>query len=239
MSRQTAISPVVLVFCKEPAPGRAKTRLGRVIGHERVTGLAWALLEDTLRLAGRVGVDLVVVHAPPEPSPALRDLVARVTPGASLEPQSSGDLGQRLHAGLSGRRSRPRVALGSDAPDLPPGRIEAAFAALESAQAVLGPAEDGGYYLIGLGAGVGSGFLAHGIRWSAPTTLHDTRAQAEAAGLRVGLLPSHRDVDDLPALRDLARRAGIENAPATFAWLERHHDDVLGDGPRGAMPSNR
>lgn len=216
----------LLLFAKEPVVGRVKTRLGQAIGMELAAELAKALLQDTLRLARAAaeaaGARLVVVHAPDVISKGLAGEIEAA--GGSALAQGEGDLGQRLARGL-GRVDGARIALGMDSPDLPAAAVVCAFEHLESpGSAVLGPCGDGGYYLLGLGAGVGSEFLGEGIRWSTEHTLDDTRAAMAARGLEPILLASHSDVDELEDLRRLARRleSNPESAPATRGWLEMH-----------------
>lgn len=214
----------LLVFCKEPQPGRVKTRLAASIGDEAAADLAWSLLRDTCRLA-RIAADQVdarleLHHAPASPSPAFRELGASF--GCLLVPQIEGSLGERLAAGLA-PEGDPRVALGSDAPDLPPGQIVAAFEGLDPQLAVASPAPDGGYVLLGLGSAVPALALGSAqIRWSSESTLRDTRASLEASGARFSPpLAGWRDVDEWADLEALADRLGEDpsSAPASAAWL--------------------
>jgi glycosyltransferase A (GT-A) superfamily protein (DUF2064 family) len=114
------------------------------------------------------------------------------------------------------------VIMDSDSPTLPPAQVAGAFAALDGADVVLGPCEDGGYYLIGLKRPQPR--LLREVPMSTPHVLRDTLALAEQAGLRVALLAPWYDVDtaqELDRLRaDLAYQApGI--APHTRAFLAR------------------
>jgi len=216
----------LLLLTKEPVLGRVKTRLAAEVGDYGARGAAWAFLEDSLRLASsaasRVAAKLVVLHAPDTSGDELSALVRSCAPAALTLPQGAGDLGARLLRAFESFDG-PRVAIGSDSPDLPPERIAEAFEALEGSPAVLGPASDGGYYLIGLAPEVCPRFLEDaGISWSAPTTRSDTLAAMRRAGIDSRLLAERSDVDDIDALRDLARRlerAGPTTAPATRRWL--------------------
>lgn len=216
----------LLIFAKEPAPGRVKTRLGHAIGMELSAELAKALLQDTLCLARAAataaGADLVVVHSPDAINEAFAAEIQAVE--ATALPQGEGGLGQRL-ARAMGCVKGARVALGMDAPDLPVDTIVSAFAQLEAPEsAVLGPCGDGGYYLLGIGAEVDPGFLGQGIRWSTEHTLKDTREAMTARGFEPRLLAGHFDVDELEDLRALAHRlrSKPEAAPATREWLKQH-----------------
>jgi uncharacterized protein len=217
----------IVVFTKEPLPGLAKTRLGKEIGHEAASSLARVLLEDVVCVAQAAALEaraeLWIAHTPDHPTQPFLDELRTWAPEARLAPQGTGDLGQRLARGLASRG--PRIALGSDTPDLDPTFLALTLAALEPSQVTLGPAPDGGYYLLGLGSGVDASHLEAGIEWSSQTTLGDTRARFEAAGVRVEIAPQREDVDDLPSLRRLAgriARATPRVAPATRGWLRAH-----------------
>src|SRR5262249_472880 len=134
-----------------------------------------------------------------------------------LVEQSAGDLGQRIsnffaYAFLSGAYSV--VLIGSDSPTLPLSFVEWAFAELEQADLVLGPATDGGYYLVGAGRPVPPVFA--NIPWGTRQVLHGTMALVQKAGLRLALLPPWYDVDTLDDWRMLQghvlaqRHAGVE-----------------------------
>jgi uncharacterized protein len=214
----------VVLFTKEPAPGRVKTRLGKVIGMGVSASLARSLLADSLAVAAaaaeQAAAALVVAYAPAEISDGFREGLERRFPGVRLVPQGEGGLGDRLARVLDGLEGS-RVALGSDAPDLPVTRVVEGLAALEHERAVLGPTADGGYYLIGFASESRAECLREGIRWSVAETLADTVDVFRVAGLGApAMLPAHQDVDDLPALRRLASRRG--GAPETRAWIEDH-----------------
>src|SRR5690606_9228558 len=112
------------------------------------------------------------------------------------------------------------IALGADVPGLPRARLEQARRALARHDAVLGPAADGGYVLLGLRA-CEPGLLA-GLPWSTPSTLRATRARLRDRGLSLAELPPSFDVDEAEDLERLRRalRAGVMHAPRTAALLE-------------------
>ncbi|MEZ6183440.1 MAG: DUF2064 domain-containing protein [Planctomycetota bacterium] len=204
----------LFVVVKQPAPGRVKTRLGKEIGPEAAAELAQAFLDDTLRRLAP-GRPTVVVHAPPELSPAFRARCRAQAPECTFVPQGPGDLGARLAAALAG--SGVRLAVGGDAPDLPLERLERAAALLAAeADVVAVPAQDGGYSLLGLGPGVDAARLAGAIRWSSPHTWADT--EAAFAGHTVVALEPWDDVDELEDLRALCARLEPGVCAATEAW---------------------
>ena len=187
---------ILLVFAKEPSPGKAKTRLAATVGPERAGALALAFLEDTLdhaaEAARRANARLRVVHTPAtEPTrAAFEALGARLGHALDLRPQvEDASLGVRLEAAFDVALDDAEdvVAIGTDSPDLDPDDYLAAFAALERSPATLGPARDGGYWAVGLrrgSGGRGRAFLDP-IAWSTSRAFADTRAALERRGLAV------------------------------------------------------
>jgi hypothetical protein len=207
---------VLCLLAKAPAPGAVKTRLCPPLSAERAAALTSAFIADTWRALGRVaGARRVLVYT------GDRRRFPPALAGAEAWPQCAGDLGARIeHAARRALTVASRVVVvGGDAPALPPALVERAAASLASSDAVLGPALDGGYYLIGLQR-CEPGLLAE-LPWSAETTLAASRARLHARGYRVVELPPWFDVDDGAglALLELALRARWIDAPATRAAL--------------------
>jgi len=207
------------IFVKAPRAGNVKTRLAASIGLDAAARLADAFFWDTLALAEQFTTLRAVVALSGEEKllPMLRDRVA-------IWPQGDGDLGARLARNL--RRAlteRPRaLVIGTDSPGLPATLIAQARAALDTHDAVLGPAADGGFYLLGMRT-CPEGLLV-GLPWSAGNTLEKTLTRLEERGLTVKLLPPWFDVDlerDLERLRTLLS-AGEIHAPATCRVLGIH-----------------
>jgi len=205
-----------VVVAKSPRSGQVKTRLCPPLSPLDAAGLHHAFLRDTTaRVCGLADVRVVLAYAPPED----RELFAEVSEGAVLLPQSDGDLGERLSAmfeSLYARGFRRIVALGADTPTLPLAFVHRAFALLDlpDVGAVLGPAEDGGYYLIGLRGPQPHVF--HGIPWSTGRVFAETKQRAEDTGLGVACLPPWWDVD---TFADLGRLVEALRADAAIA----HH----------------
>jgi rSAM/selenodomain-associated transferase 1 len=225
---------VLILVAKAPLAGFAKTRLvaERGLTAAAAARLADAFLRDTLEACGRIaGASLMVSFAPRESEPYFRELAPR----ARLVPQVEGDLGARLAAAFEAAfelGATRAVALGSDTPHVGAGRIARALAVLEASDCVLGPAVDGGYYLIGLRRNEPRVF--RGIEWSSPRVLAQTRERAGESGLGVELLDELYDVDDPADLDRLAR--GLEAGEARCAHTA-HALAELGNGyAPGAMP---
>jgi uncharacterized protein len=234
-------SRTLAILARSPRhdPATIKTRLAaRLPRAEDRAALYRAFLADTLSLARRVpGVAVRVCVTPAGAGPAFREL--GVQPG-ELRPQRAGDLGDRqrgVFEDLFAEGAGAVVLIGSDLPGLPSTHVAQAFHVLEADRAavVLGPSDDGGYYLVGLATGAGDRALVppifERIRWSTRHALDDTIEAAGRAARRVALAPRWFDVDDgegLDRLEALLRAPEVAaRAPATVAALEalrRGHD---------------
>lgn len=187
----------LVVLLKEPRPGRVKTRLGRDIGH---VDAAWWVRHQTARLIRRLRDPrwrLVLAV-----SPDAAGLLSRVwPPDLPRLPQGRGDLGARMGRML--RLGGPVCVIGGDIPGVTPAHVARAFAALGAHDAVFGPAEDGGYWLVGVaGRRTPLRTFLHGVRWSSEHALADSLATLP--GWRVAQVDRLRDVDtadDLAASR--------------------------------------
>ncbi len=190
---------LLIVMVKEPRPGRVKTRLGRDIG---MTRAAWWFRHQTGSLLRRLGTDprwQTVIAV----SPDREGLQSRVWPrDLPRLVQGRGSLGDRMARLI--RRGPPGriVVIGADIPDISRWDVASAFAALGSSQAVIGPSEDGGYWLIGLkrGAAPVPAKLFDGVRWSSPHAMSDTVRSLGTS--RIAYLRTLRDVD---TVQDLSR----------------------------------
>lgn len=207
------------VMAKAPAPGEVKTRLCPPLTPAQAAALARCFLADRVeQLAAIEGGDPMVAFTPREREAELRALLG---PGVRLVPQAGADLGARLDRLLTDLLAEGyagAVAIDADSPTLPTACLARACAHLlaGAADVVVGPTEDGGYYLIGLATPVPA--LFHDVPWSTPAVLEETVARARRLGLRLALLPRWFDVD---RGEDLARlRAGA--APS---------EDGLGTAP--------
>lgn len=185
----------VVVFVKEPAPGRVKTRLGRSLGAHGMISATWWFRHRARRLLSDLARDprwetWIAVS----PDAAARQ--SRFWPiGVARRPQGGGDLGRRMGRAFAWAEPGPMLILGADIPDVSRARVWAAFQALGTADAVIGPAEDGGYWLIGLKR-VPSRRpprLFEGVRWSTEQARADT--EATLADRRIAHVDTLRDVD--------------------------------------------
>ena len=199
-SRSSVRPPAqVLVMAKYPSPGSAKTRLGAQIGFRAACRLSEAFIRDLGDRLGGLGLPVTWAFWPP--AAPFADLV----PGQRCVPQVGGDLGERLEAGMAeciATLRLPVLAIGTDAPHLDGACLrEGAEALAGGADVVLGPATDGGYYVIGVRAPQPA--LFRDIVWGSSSVFEVTLQRARAAGLRVHLLPTTFDVDDEAGLEEL------------------------------------
>ncbi|MFN3812672.1 MAG: TIGR04282 family arsenosugar biosynthesis glycosyltransferase [Roseateles asaccharophilus] len=197
------IPACLTVLAKAPVAGLAKTRLMPALGAEGAARLAERLLAHTMAQAAAAGfVRLRLLGVPDCRHPAL----ARHAGVAELGVQCEGDLGARMHRALhEGLGLQPAaLIIGTDAPALDAARLRAAALALQDHDAVLIPALDGGYALIGLSARVGEvpASLFADMVWSTATVMAQTRERLRALGLHWAELEPVADIDE-PA--DLAR----------------------------------
>lgn len=199
----------LVVFARAPRPGTVKSRLAAALGDAGACAAYVTLARHVLaRLAAVPAGELR--HAPDD---AGAELAGWLPPGWRLAPQGGGDLGARLERAFAehfGRGAARVVVVGSDCPDMSAADIADAGRALAEHDLVLGPAEDGGYWLIGLRAGApGWPGLFHDMPWSTPALLEATLGRASALGLASARLRTLRDVDEPADWESWRRRADL------------------------------
>lgn len=191
----------VIVFQKFPEPGKVKTRLAKSIGNEKATNLYRFLIDHTHQQLIALDAAVFVFHKGPiqkSDYPAIH---------YSFHPQEGEDLGAKMaHAfqTVFQKGFKKAVIIGTDCYELQTQHLEKAFSELGHRDLVLGPARDGGYYLMGLKTNVPQ--LFQEMAWSTNTVLEVTIKKAEGSGLKTTLLETLTDVDryeDLGDLRDM------------------------------------
>ena len=210
----TAIA--VLIMAKQPVPGTVKTRLQPLLSDSDISALYDGFLRDRIsQVRSLRGVTPVIAYTPA----ASRPFFAEMAPDFGLLPQMGDGLSARLTGlfqQLLGRGHDGVIATDSDSPTLPTEHLQSAVDRLTDpgTDVVLGPSDDGGYYLIGLRRGYPA--LFDGIPWSTPQVYDETLRRAEALGVRVTALPQWYDVD----------------TPAEFERLRAEIDELGADAPR-------
>jgi rSAM/selenodomain-associated transferase 1 len=185
----------VVVLAKEPRPGRVKTRLCPPCTPRQAADLAAAALTDTLAAVDAAGCAQRVLAFDGETAPWL-------PPGWSAVRQAPGDLGRRLDAAVRGVDG-PVLVIGMDTPQITPALLDDACERLRDSDAVLGPADDGGYWAIGFRHRRAGAF--DGVEMSSPETARQQRARLIALELRIAELHPLRDVDTFDDARAVAR----------------------------------
>ena len=245
-SSACGVAVVVGVMTRAPsAPG--KTRLVGALPAARAVSLRGALLNDTLLSVSQVrGIREAVVYTPTTAARELGRVVCRPLPMIS---QRGDTLGERMHGALVNLLALARrgaIVIGSDLPTLPPRYLQQAVATLASSRdaVVLGPALDGGYYLVGVNRPHRALFA--NLAWGSSSVLRRTLERAHRLNLPVSLLPEWYDVDSPADLRRaLAERPTktLGLAPHTRAWWAGTpaavRAQLLSAAERAASPGQR
>ena len=203
-----------MLFAKAPRAGLVKTRLAAELGDERAVDIYRAIVERQLREippAWQVEVHFTPVEAEEE-------MRAWLGPHRHYRPQSDGDLGRRLRKAFGAAFSRGAttvMAIGGDCPELDRATFHEAATRLGRADLVLGPATDGGYYLLALRRAVPE--LFDNIPWSSDQVLATTLARAKLFGLSRELLTPKDDIDDAKTYRAYLSRVVRNSSPETLS----------------------
>ena len=193
----------VVVFAKAPVAGTVKTRLAGALGAAGAARLAARMLESAAACAGEAALGPVEVCCAPDASHPAFTALARSTPPVALTAQGDGDLGRRMQRAFEralASESRA-IVIGTDAPALDAAYLRDAAIALQAHDAVIGPAVDGGYALIGLRRPAAA--LFDGVEWSTPRVLAQTRERLRILGWRWAELAPLHDIDEPADLRHL------------------------------------
>lgn len=195
----------ILCFAKAPVVGQVKTRLAETLGEQVACELYEQLAAHTLDLVVSAGLCLVEIWCAPD---VTGKFFERYQDHAQLKPQSGIGLGERMFNALRSSLAEPgvkrAVLIGSDIPEMSVAYLRDALTALSHHDTVVGPAEDGGYVLIGLN--IADAHVFEGVPWSTPDVLEGTLARISELGRSVKVLDRLWDVDR-PA--DVQRLAGV------------------------------
>ncbi|GEM_PF-117684 len=220
----------LIVFTKYPTAGKVKTRLCPPLTHDQAASLARAFIQDTWKTAGKLPrVDAILaLDAGSDRDP---DLTWLGTKPVSFFHQQGKDFGARLKHAFEyvfARGATKAILIGSDSPELSERDFKEAFNGLSRNDVVLGPAKDGGYYLIG--CKVSSPFLFENITWSTEKVFKETVNQIKKKGLKWKTLSTKNDVDtfqDLKVLMDKAAKKPANRLKATRKLLRSLRKSAL------------
>lgn len=184
---------ILLVFVKNPIPGQVKTRLARTIGDEKAADIYRFLLGKTRQVALDAPTDrrwlFYADGVPAEDDIWPTELFEKYA-------QCPGDLGERMADAFQrafAAGGKHVIIIGSDCPELTVEILEEAFAALDTCDAIIGPARDGGYYMLGMNRFIPE--LFQGIAWSTPAVLAQTFEAFDRLRLDYGIFPTLSDID--------------------------------------------
>jgi hypothetical protein len=183
------------VFVKNPQLGKVKTRLAKSIGNEKALAVYKYLLQHTKSVIEQLSCDVTIWYADAPYNNDIWDEYQKLT-------QPDSDLGLRMYHALVESKSRnygSTCIIGSDCPDITSEIINSAFDELKSNDLVIGPASDGGYYLIGMNKAYRT--LFENINWSTNTVLSSTIELASKLGLTYHLLTELSDIDTVGDLK--------------------------------------
>jgi rSAM/selenodomain-associated transferase 1 len=232
----------IAVTAKAPRPGFVKTRLHGALSVDDATELYRCFLKDTLALAESIPEIEVLVSYTPKGSESFFDDI--ISGGHRLVAQRGDGLGDKLiyaFEDLFGEGFDSAALMNADSPTLPRKHIERAFEALRQPgdRVVLGPAEDGGYYLIGIKRLHRR--LFEQITWSSERVLAETIERASEIGLEVMMLPQWYDVDGVAEFERLKREmleASSQTVPHTPACPPCAQQNISHDKELSFMASN-
>ena len=200
----------VIVFVKEPVPGRVKTRLAEAIGSEAASDAYRLMVETLMRNIGNIA-NLRIACSPATAQDSIAEWLGE---RLHYSTQSEGDLGNRMLYALSDALAsgyHRAILIGSDCPDIDRADLEMAAEALGEHDVVLGPSNDGGYWLIGMKKPECA--LFRDIPWSTDEVLERTLQRCREQGLKVRLLSHKTDIDTVEEWVEFKKRRFVVKAP--------------------------
>jgi len=213
----------ILLFIKAPVKGQVKSRLAAVIGDEAAIYLYKNFILDIIDTVKKTGYPFRICYYPPHAGAEVSSWLAGQY---RIMPQQGSDLGERMENAFIRCFSEGferAVLIGSDLPDLAPAVLQEAMASLGEHDVVIGPASDGGYYLIGFHDDTLVPQVFQGIPWSTETVFQETMAILRNSALSIGQAPEWNDVDTVEDLKALYKRSkGTEfDTSRTMTYLSK------------------
>jgi hypothetical protein len=197
---------IILFFIKYPEPGKVKTRLAPSIGRKGASELYRYFILDILKKLESTGIPFKICFTPKGRGPKIQKWLGV---RHQYAPQHGRGLGQRMTTAFAhafGEGYRRCILIGSDFPDLPAPFLEESLDALDNNDAVIGPAVDGGYYLIGFRWDSFSPEVFDDMAWGSGTIFRETLSRLRGIEKKAHILPPWNDVDTVEDLRGLLAR---------------------------------
>lgn len=219
----------VILFARAPEKGRVKSRLALHVDEDLVLQLYKNMVLDTIDALRSGHFPFRIFFTPSNARDAMTKWLGHAH---LLVPQTGTDLGERMEAAFASVFSEgvdEALLIGSDIPGLTARIIEEAFISLATKDAVIGPAHDGGYYLIGFRRKTFDSGIFHPLVWGARTVYRETLDRLHGSSLAVHLLPELTDIDSVEDLRVLLSRAGnpAPGGSRTFSFLMQHRNNIV------------
>ena len=223
-STTNALRPGIFIMMKYPEVGKTKARLAQSIGEEAATNLYRAFIQDTLITVQSLDVSFHIAVYPPE---SQEKFVKWLGPSYQFFHQRGKNLGKRLQNGFATmfkKEYQQVIALASDSPDLPIEILQTAISSFQTHKAVIGPASDGGYYLIGFSYDLFIPDAFEKISWSTETVFRETLSRIESVTNQVLVLPEWPDIDTKSELQKFYEAHQLQPSKTlhTMKYLRSH-----------------
>lgn len=218
----------LILFTRVPVPGQTKTRLMPFLNGEECAAIHSCFVKDIFEKATQVEADVFVFYTPEEKLSLLQELLGQEFAGF---PQEGNDLGEKMKHAIGcvlDKGYEKAVLIGTDIPHLGVKTLEQSFENLDTADIVINPTFDGGYYLIGMKREYDSIWKIE--RYGTNTVIQDTLAHMERENLSVTSGDRYYDIDDKEDLKNLygdIQNGLIQDCPHTIAYLEQELKDRL------------
>jgi len=215
--------PIILLFIRVPIKGQVKSRLAAELGEETALDLYTSFVLDIIDTLEGTGCPLRIYFYPRAAADAIASFLGRHCP---LLPQEGKDLGERMENAFRQIFSEGytrAILIGSDIPDLTPAVIRDALESLKTSDVVIGPAADGGYYLIGFRNGSLLPEIFRNKEWSTKRVFDETMGLLQNASLHIHVAPEWSDVDTMADLKTLALRSrdSVFDRSRTMTYLKQ------------------
>ena len=223
IAHEDRIQRRVLLFVRAPELGRVKTRLEKKMNAVTVLRLYRCFVQDIMETLTAGRHDIIVFFSPPNRGLAVQSWLGETVPVQAQTGKTLGDRMRNAFFDIFATGVDQAVLMGSDLPDLDNRIMDASFESLKKEDLVIGPAVDGGYYLIGLQKSAFNNDLFSDIDWGTTSVFRQTMGRIHTAGLNCHVLPSLQDIDthdDLMAFYHRSKANGLTHLK-TMKFLDR------------------